>query len=212
MSDLSKLADAVFKGNFAGVKDITQELIQDGVDPLVIINEGLIGGMNIVAPKFKSGEMFVPEVMMSAKALHNGLDLVKPLIADTDIPSAGTVVMGTVAGDLHDIGKNLVTMILESGGFKVVDIGVNVAPEGFVEAIKKYNPQIVGLSALLTTTMKAMEQTIVAIQDAGLRDKVKIVVGGAPISQEFADEIGADGYGADAMSAQELCLKYLAQN
>lgn len=210
MSDLNNLANTVFKGDSTKVKDLTQKLIQDGVDPLAIINEGLIAGMDIVAPKFKAGEMFVPEVMMCAKALHHGLNLVKPLIAEADIPSAGTIVVGTVAGDLHDIGKNLVIMIMESGGFKVIDLGVNVSPADFVEAIKKHHPQVVGMSALLTTTMMAMKQTIDAIRDAGLRDKVKIIVGGAPISQDFADEIGADGYGADAMSARDLCMQFIA--
>ncbi len=211
MSKLNNLAEAVFQGDFTEVKNLTQQLVDDGVDPLIIINEGLIGGMNIVAPKFKAGEMFVPEVMKSAKAMHIGMEVVKPLVAESDIPYAGKVVIGTVAGDLHDIGKNLVIMILESGGFKVIDLGVDVPPEGFVEAIKKHEPQIVGMSALLTTTMMAMKDTINAIEKAGLRNKVKIVVGGAPISQDFANEIGADGYGADAMAAKEICSKLLSR-
>lgn len=210
MSDYNQLAEAVYKGNFSGVKELTQQFIDSGAEPLKIINEGLIGGMNIVGPKFKAEEMFVPEVMMAAKAMSIGMELVKPLISDADIPSAGTVVVGTVAGDLHDIGKNLVVMILESGGFKVIDLGVNVSPEGFVQAVKEHNPHIVGMSALLTTTMMAMKETIEALKAAGLRDKAKILVGGAPLSKEFADEIGADDYCADAMATKEICSNLLA--
>ncbi|MCO5386031.1 MAG: corrinoid protein [Desulfosporosinus sp.] len=209
MSTLNQLADAVYKGNFLGVKDITQQLIEGGTDPIEIINQGLIEGMNIVAPKFKSGEMFVPEVMMSARAMHTGMEMVKPLIADKDVPSKGTIIIGTVAGDLHDIGKNLVVMILGSAGFKVVDLGVDVPADKFIDAVKEHNPQVVGMSALLTTTMPMMQNTINALQEAGLRDTVKIIVGGAPVSQDFADKIGADGFAADAMAAKEICEKYV---
>ncbi|EHQ90547.1 cobalamin B12-binding domain-containing protein [Desulfosporosinus youngiae] len=207
MSDFNKLADTVFRGDFGGAAQITKELIDSGAEPLAIINQGLIAGMDIVAPKFKAGEMFVPEVMMAARAMATGMELVKPLINDVDIPSKGTVIIGTVAGDLHDIGKNLVAMILESGGFKVIDIGVDVSVEKFVEAAKQYNPQVIGMSALLTTTMVAMKDTIDALTEAGLRKNLKIIVGGAPLSQEFAGQIGADGYAADAMAAKELCEK-----
>lgn len=209
MSTLNQLADAVYKGNFLGVKDITQQLIEGGTDPIEIINRGLIEGMNIVAPKFKSGEMFVPEVMMSARAMHTGMEMVKPLIADKDVPSKGTIIIGTVAGDLHDIGKNLVVMILGSAGFKVVDLGVDVPADKFIDAVKEHNPQVLGMSALLTTTMPMMQNTINALQEAGLRDTVKIIVGGAPVSQDFADKIGADGFAADAMAAKEICEKYV---
>ncbi|AET68257.1 methyltransferase cognate corrinoid protein [Desulfosporosinus orientis DSM 765] len=207
MSDFIKLAEAVFRGDFGGAGQITKELIDNGTDPLAIINQGLIAGMDIVAPKFKAGEMFVPEVMMAARAMAVGMELLKPLINDVDIPSKGTVLIGTVAGDLHDIGKNLVAMILESGGFKVVDLGVDVSVEKFVEAAKQYNPQVIGMSALLTTTMVAMKDTIDALREAGLRNNLKIIVGGAPLSQEFSDQIGADGYASDAMAAKELCEK-----
>lgn len=210
MSSLDKLAEAVFRGDFAGVKEMTQSLIDSGAAPIEIINEGLIGGMNIVAPKFKAGEMFVPEVMMSARAMHEGLEVVKPLIADTDVPSKGTILIGTVAGDLHDIGKNLVVMILESGGFKVIDLGVDVAPDKFVAAVKEHKPQIIGMSALLTTTMPAMKTTLDALTDAGLRDSVKVIIGGAPVSDSFADQIGADGFASDAMAAKELCEKLVS--
>lgn len=207
MSNFSQLADAVFNGDFASVKEITQRLIDSGEEPLQIINQGLIGGMNIVGPKFKAGDMFVPEVMRAAKSMAAGLDLVKPLLADADIPSAGTVIIGTVKGDLHDIGKNLVVMILQSSGFNVIDLGVDVSPEAFVEAVKEHKPQVVGMSALLTTTMMGMKQTLEALQEAGLRDTVKAIVGGAPVSQSFADEIGADGYCADVLSAKEMCAQ-----
>lgn len=210
MSDYAKLADAVFRGDFMTVKDLTQRLIDSGAAPLEIINEGLIGGMNIVGPKFKAGDMFVPEVMMAAKAMQAGMNLVTPLIADADIPSMGTIVIGTVKGDLHDIGKNLVVMILESSGFKVIDLGVDVSPEAFVEAVKEHSPNIIGMSALLTTTMMAMKDTLDALQEAGLRDQVKALIGGAPVSQNFADEIGADGYCADAMAAKDRCTEIVS--
>ncbi len=205
MSDFKQLAEAVFRGDFGAVRELTRQMIDSGVAPLEIVNNGLIEGMNIVAPKFKAGEMFVPEVMMAAKAMQEGLDLVKPLLVDTEMPSKGTVVIGTVAGDLHDIGKNLVVMILESGGFKVVDLGVDVSPEKFVEAVKEHKPQIVGMSALLTTTMPWMKSTIETLEEAGLRRQVKVIIGGAPVTEKFAEEIGADGYAPDAMSAKELC-------
>lgn len=207
MSGLNQLANAVYEGDLAGVKEITQQLIDSGITPLEIINEGLIGGMNIVAPKFKAGEMFVPEVMLSARVISEGMKLVKPLLDEADITSAGTVVIGTVAGDLHDIGKNLVIMMLESAGFKVIDLGINIVPEIFIEAIKTHQPDILGLSALLTTTLPEMKKTIEAIKQAGVRDMVKIMVGGAPVTQEYADEIGADGFCIDAMAAREMFLE-----
>lgn len=209
MSLLNQLADAVLKGDYSGIASLTQQAIDAGVAPIEIINNGLIEGMNIVAPKFKSGEMFVPEVMMSAKAMNTGLEIVKPLIADKDVPSKGTIIVGTVAGDLHDIGKNLLVMILQSTGFKVIDLGVDVSAEKFIDAIKMHKPQIIGMSALLTTTMPGMKNTINALQDAGLRETVKVIVGGAPVSKDFADQIGADGYGADAMAAKDICEKFL---
>lgn len=210
MSLLNQLAEAVLKGDFVGIKDLTQKAVDAGTAPIEIINGGLIEGMNIVAPKFKAGEMFVPEVMMSAKAMHTGLEVVKPLLTDSDSVSKGTIVVGTVEGDLHDIGKNLIVMILESAGFNVIDLGVDVSAEKFVNAVKEHNPQILGISALLTTTMPTMKSTIEALEEAGLRNNVKVLVGGAPVSQEFADQIGADGFGSDAMAAKELCEKLVS--
>ncbi|KJS80971.1 B12-binding domain-containing protein [Desulfosporosinus sp. BICA1-9] len=207
MSSFNELADAVLNGNFQKVKEITLEMIDSKVDPLRIINEGLIAGMNIVGVRFKAEDMYVPEVMMSAKSMASGMELIKPLIAESDMPTAGTIVFGTVKGDLHDIGKSLVCMILESGGFKVINLGTDVSPEMFVQAVKEHKPQIVGLSALLTTTMLNMKTTIELLIEEGLRDGIKVIIGGAPVSQSFADDIGADGYGADAMAAKELCLQ-----
>lgn len=210
MNDFDQLADYVFKGNAAAVKDLTKKMVDAGGNPMEIISKGLLVGMDIVTPKFKAGDMYVPEVMMSAKALSEGMKIVKPLLVGEDIGVTKTIIIGTVAGDLHDIGKNLVVMIMESGGFNVVDLGVDVSPERFVAAIKEYDAKIVGLSALLTTTMLNMKATIDLIQQEGLRDAVKILVGGAPVSQSFADDIGADGYCADAMSAKEMATEILS--
>ncbi|WP_026199030.1 corrinoid protein [Desulfitobacterium hafniense] len=209
MSDFAQLAQLVFQGNAALVKEKTQSMLDHGADPFAIISDGLLAGMDIVSPKFKAGEMYVPEVMMCARALGEGMKLVKPLIAGKETAVSKTIVIGTVAGDLHDIGKNLVVMILESGGFNVVDLGVDVSPAKFVEAIQEHNAQVVGLSALLTTTMLNMKGTIDLIAEAGLRDRVKVMIGGAPVSQNFADEIGADGYCADAMAAKDMAKGFL---
>lgn len=210
MSDFESLANAVFEANFAGVEILTHKLIDAGEDVMEIINKGLLAGMDAVTPKFKSGEMFVPEVIMSARALNEGMKIVKPLIPADMSKNTMTVVIGTVQGDLHDIGKNLVAMLLESGGFDVIDLGVDVAPIKFVEAIKEYKPQIVGMSALLTTTMLNMKETIDAIAKEGLREKVKVIIGGAPVSKEFAQDIGADFFCEDAVIAKETVSKLKA--
>lgn len=210
MSDFDSLAQIVINGDFAGAKSQTQKMIDNGVDPLEIINQGLMAGMNVVGVRFKAGDMFVPEVMMSARAMSTGIELVKPLIADKDMPSAGKVLIGTVKGDLHDIGKKLVVMMMESAGFEIVDLGVDIDPAAFVKAVKEHNPQVIGMSALLTTTMLSMKDTIDALKKAGLRDSVKIIIGGAPITQSFADQIGADGYAPDAAAATELCRRLIA--
>lgn len=208
MANFEALVQSVMDGKETQVKEQTKALIDAGVSPLDIINQGLIAGMNIVGARFKVGDMFVPEVLMCAKSMAAGIEMVKPLIAAEDMPNKGTIVLGTVKGDLHDIGKNLVGMMLESGGFKVINLGIDIAPEKFVEAIREYNPEIVAMSALLTTTMPHMKDTIELIKEEGL--KVKCIIGGAPISQDFADKIGADGYSPDAASAVELCNKLMA--
>ncbi|HWQ40736.1 MAG TPA: corrinoid protein [Desulfosporosinus sp.] len=204
------LSQSVIAGQQERVKQLTQQAIDDGKDPVEIINQGLIPGMSVVGARFKSGQMFVPEVLMSARAMNVGMDLVKPLISNEDLPTAGKVVIGTVKGDLHDIGKNLVAMMLESAGFTVINVGVDAGPEQFVQAVKEHQPSVIGMSALLTTTMLSMKDTLELLKEEGLRDKVKVIIGGAPISQDFADEIGADGFAPDAGSATDLCKKLLA--
>lgn len=211
MSHFEELSKAVIAGQEAKVKSLTKTALDDGVEPLSIINEGLIAGMNVVGQRFKVGDMFVPEVLMSARSMNAGVELVKPLLLESDVTSKGTIVLGTVKGDLHDIGKNLVGMMLESSGYKVIDMGVDTAPEEFVAAAKENNAQVVGLSALLTTTMLSMKDTIEAFIEEGIRNDVKILVGGAPISHTFAEEIGADGFAPDAASATELVGQLLAR-
>ena len=209
MANFENLVESVLSGKVDQVKALVQDLINSGVNPLEIINQGLIAGMNVVGVRFKKGDMYVPEVLMSARAMAMGIELVKPLIDVKDMTSIGTVALGTVKGDLHDIGKNLVRMMLESGGFTVIDIGVDAEPDKFVKAVKEHKVQIVAMSALLTTTMMGMKETIELLTEEGLRDKVKVIVGGAPISHDFANEIGADGFAADAASAVDLCKKLL---
>jgi 5-methyltetrahydrofolate--homocysteine methyltransferase len=209
LASLESLAQSIIEGDIDQVVSATKSLVGEGKNPVEIINDGLIAGMNVVGVRFKAGDMFVPEVLMSAKAMGSAMDIVKPLIADSDMPSSGKILIGTVKGDLHDIGKNLVAMMLESGGFDVVNLGIDISPDDFLDAIDEHQPDIVGLSALLSTTMPAMKETIDAIAEEGLRDKVKIIVGGAPITQAFADEIGADGFAPDAAAATDLCRTLL---
>ena len=209
MATLNDLAQSVITGNIDQVRDQVKAFISNGTDPLTIINEGLIAGMNVVGARFKAGDMYVPEVLMSARTMAAGVELVKPLIAEKDIKSQGKVVIGTVKADLHDIGKNLVSMMMQSGGLEVIDIGIDVAPEKFIEAVREHKPDIVGMSALLTTTMPAMQETIELLIEEGIRDKVKVIIGGAPISQEFANSIGADGYAPDAATATDLCKEFI---
>ena len=210
MADFEELSKSVISGNLAKVKKITQALIDEAVSPLDIINQGLIAGMSVVGARFKNGEMYVPEVLVAARSMTAGIELVKPLIADQDMPSAGKVLLGTVKGDLHDIGKNLVGMMLESRGYTVINAGIDVSPEKFVQAIKEHKPHVLAMSALLTTTMLHMKDTIELMKEEGIQDQVKVIVGGAPISQDFADEVGADGFAPDAASAVDLCNRLLA--
>ncbi|AFV10823.1 trimethylamine corrinoid protein 1 [Thermacetogenium phaeum DSM 12270] len=209
MASMNDVAQGVIEGNVDKVKDLTASLLESGIDPLEIINQGLIVGMNTVGERFKAGDMFVPEVLMCAKAMSSGMELVKSRLAGRKVQSAGKLLIGTVKSDLHDIGKNLVAMMVESAGFEVINLGVDVDPEKFVNAIKEYQPDIVGMSALLTTTLPYMKETIEAIEEAGLRDQVKIIIGGAPVTQNYADQIGADGYAPEAASATELCKKLM---
>ena len=201
---LENLAKQVISGDMDEAVHLTQQALAEKMDPQSILHDGLIAGMDEVSAAFKLGEMFVPEVLRSARAMQHALDQLKPLLAESGIESVGRIVIGTVKGDLHDIGKNLVGMMCEGAGFEVMDLGRDVDPETFVDAVRQFKPQVVGLSALLTTTMRMMEYTIKALEGAGVRDQVKIMVGGAPITQSFADEIGADGYASNAASASEL--------
>jgi 5-methyltetrahydrofolate--homocysteine methyltransferase len=210
MSSLNDLVKSVIEGDVDAIGSQVKALIANGTDPLEIINQGLIAGMNTVGVRFKAGDMYVPEVLMCARSMAVGLEIVKPLIAEKDMKSAGKVVIGTVKGDLHDIGKNLVTMMMQSSGLEVIDIGIDVAPEKFIEAIREHKPDILGMSALLTTTMPAMKDTIELLVEEGLRDKVKIIVGGAPVSQEFATYVGADAYAPDAAVATDQCKEFVA--
>ncbi|MCL6591492.1 MAG: corrinoid protein [Firmicutes bacterium] len=210
MADLKALAEALIAGNAPKVKELTEAAIAEGLHPATIVNEGLIAGMSVVGQRFKNNEIYVPEVLIAARAMHTGLNLLKPLLAEKKVEPVGRVVIGTVKGDLHDIGKNLVAMMLEGAGFEVIDLGYDVSPQKFVEAVKTHNPHHVAMSALLTTTMPAMKETIEALKAAGLRDKVKVMIGGAPVTQQYADQIGADGYAPDAASAAELAKALLA--
>ena len=209
MADLKALAEAIISGNQEEARRLTQQALDEGVPAEQVLNEGLIAGMQVVGEKFKRNEFYVPEVLIAARAMKAAMELLRPLLAQSNAATRGTVVIGTVRGDLHDIGKNLVAMMLEGGGFRVVDLGVDVAPEKFAEAVQAENAQIVGLSALLTTTMPAMKDTIEALEQAGVRDKVKVIIGGAPVTQEYADEIGADGYAPDAASAVDKAKELL---
>lgn len=202
-----RLSTAVLEGKEDRVPKLVQKGLDEGLDPKDILDNGLIVGMNEVGARFKRGEMFVPEVLMSAKSMQAGLSVLRPELVASGAQLIGTIVMGTVKGDLHDIGKNLVAMMCEGAGFEVIDLGFNVEPEKFIQAIKEHQPNIVGMSALLTTTMRAMGHTINAIEEAGLRDQVKIMVGGAPVDAEFAERIGADGYGSNAPSGSDLAKR-----
>lgn len=210
MSDiLQELSTAIIDGNKDDIVDLTEDALDDGLEAQTILNQGLMPGMDYVGREFRAGGMFVPEVLRSARAMQASMDVLKPLLAEGGVALAGKVVLGTVKGDMHDIGKNLVSMMCEGAGFEVVDLGKNVGPEDFVTAVKELNPNVVGMSALLTTTMRSMEQTIKALQEAGLRDRVKIMIGGAPVTQNFADQIGADGYASNAASAVDLAKQFV---
>ncbi len=203
MVDLSKVRDALVNGKADEVRDMVKKALDEGQEVEKILNEGLIAGMDIVGEKFKRNEFYVPEMLIAARAMKAGMEVLRPILVQKDVKPLGTVVLGTVRGDLHDIGKNLVGMMLEGAGFEIVDLGVDVSPEKFVQAIKEKKAQIVGLSALLTTTMPSMKDVIKALEEEGIRNKVKVMIGGAPVTQNYADEIGADGYAPDAASAAD---------
>jgi corrinoid protein of di/trimethylamine methyltransferase len=202
MSELfGKMAESLIVGNIDELVNLTKEALDGGAAPADILDQGLLAGMDVVGQRFKAEEMFIPEVLRSAKCMHGAMKILRPLLAETGAESIGTLIIGTVKGDLHDIGKNLVGMMFEGAGFNVVDLGIDKEPQVFVDAIKEHNAKLIGMSALLTTTMPKMVETIDAIKEAGIRDQVKILVGGAPITAAFAEEIGADGYASNAASA-----------
>jgi 5-methyltetrahydrofolate--homocysteine methyltransferase len=209
MSNLEQIKESVIAGSAKKVKEYTEGAVAEGLDVSTILNEGLIAGMNVIGGRFKANEVYVPEVLMAARAMHTGLAVIKPLIASSGIKEKGTVAIGTVKGDLHDIGKNLVIMMLEGAGYKVIDLGVDVPTEKFQQAIEEHHPQIVGISALLTTTMTQMKETVERLKALG--GSVKIIVGGAPVTPKFAGEIGADGYAADAASAVDKVAELTAR-
>ncbi len=207
---LQAIASRLYDGEDQAVADLVQQALSQGLSPHEILQGGLIAGMDVVGRDFKAGELFVPEVLIAARAMHAGMDVLRPLLAESDTPSIGKYLIGTVKGDLHDIGKNLVKMMLEGAGFETVDLGIDVDPQAFVAAVREHRPQIVGMSALLTTTMVQMKATIEALQEAGVRDSVKIMVGGAPVTEAFARQIGADAYAPDAASAVDVARSLVA--
>jgi corrinoid protein of di/trimethylamine methyltransferase len=207
---LKTIQDDLYDGLADEVVDGVRELLRRGMAPYDALNRGLVAGMDVVGIDFRDGILFVPEVLMAAKAMKAGMEVLRPLLAETGAPQIGTMVIGTVKGDIHDIGKNLVAMMLEGAGFQVINLGINNDAEKFVNAVKQHNSDLVGLSALLTTTMPYMQVIIKALKDAGLRDKVGVMIGGAPVTQAFADEIGADAYCRDAAIAVETAKRLVA--
>ena len=204
---MQDIAAALIDGDNVVVDRLTREALDRGVGALEIMDDGLIAGMGIVGIKFREGYVFVPEVLVSARAMKAGMAHIEPILAASGVEPIGTVIMGTVQGDLHDIGKNLCIMMLRGGGFTVIDLGVNTSPAEFVAAVEEHNAHLIGMSALLTTTMPNMARTVEAFKDAGLRDSVRFMVGGAPVTPEFGKDVGADGYGKDALACVELAKK-----
>jgi 5-methyltetrahydrofolate--homocysteine methyltransferase len=210
MADLKKLYEAVVSGDAKTTQALTQQALAEGVDPLTLVNEHMVPAMDEVGRRFEANEYFVPELLISARAMKAALELIRPLLTARGDKPVGRVAIGTVKGDLHDIGKNLVASLLEGGGFEVIDLGVNVPPEKFIATVNEKQANIIAMSALLTTTMPAMKTTIDALKQAGVRSKVKVLIGGAPITQKYAEEIGADGYSENAVGAVALAKKAVA--
>ena len=210
MVDLNKVSEALQRGDAEKVAELVKQALEENLTPKKILEDGLIKGMSIIGGKFKRNEVYVPEVLIAARAMHAGMDILRPKLVETGVKNIGKVAIGTVKGDLHDIGKNLVKMMLEGGGFEVIDLGTDVSVDEFVGAVKEHQPNIIGMSALLTTTMVNMPEVIKALKAAGLRDKVKVMIGGAPITQNYADQIGADCYSPDAASAVDGAKSFIA--
>ena len=210
MAELQKLYDAVLNGNAKAAREITQQALADGADPQTLVNDTMIPAMNEVGRRYEANEYFVPELLIAARAMKASLELIRPLLTAKGAEPVGRVVIGTVQGDLHDIGKNLVAAMLEGAGFEVVDLGVDVPPEKFAAAVKEKHATLVALSALLTTMMHSMKAVIETLQSSGVRGNVKVMIGGAPVTQKYADEIGADGYSSNANAAVALARKLAA--
>ena len=211
MKIFEELADEVQKGNSESVEELTKRALSQDISAEDILNNGLVAGMNIVSKKFKNNEIFIPEVLISAKSMYSGLGIIKPLLSELNVKSKGKVVIGTVKGDLHDIGKNIVAMLLQGAGFDVVDLGADVPKEKFLEFVKNEGADILAMSALLTTTMIYMKETIETLKNAGLRENVKVIIGGAPVTESYAAQIDADGYAPDAASAVDLTKRLLGE-
>ena len=209
MADLNPIAENVIRGQAPKVKELVESALAEDVPVHDILHEGLIKGMDVVGEQFKANKFYIPEVLIAARAMKTGMELIRPLLAEAGVEPLGKVAIGTVKGDLHDIGKNLVGMMLEGAGFEVLDLGIDVSPDQYIDAIQNHDAQIVGMSALLTTTMPEMKTIINAIEEAGLRDQVKVLIGGAPVTQSYADEIGADGYARDAASGADLAKELI---
>ena len=209
MANLNELAEAIIAGKVPAAVSLVKEALEEGVKPDVILSDGLVAGMDVVGVKFKANEFYVPEVLIAARAMQNAMNILKPELQKAGVESKGKVAIGTVKGDLHDIGKNLVAMMMEGAGFEIMDLGVDVKPEQFVEAANN-GANVICMSALLTTTMPSMLETIDALKEANVRDSIKVMVGGAPVTQSYCDEIGADGYAADAASAVDKAKDLLA--
>ncbi|MBL7163937.1 MAG: corrinoid protein [Anaerolineales bacterium] len=208
-NNFEQMQKDLYDGKFSEVEAATKTALDEGMGAQDILNNGLVAGMEIVGRDFKSGELFIPEVLMCARAMHAGLEVLRPLLAESGAASMGKIILGTVTGDLHDIGKNLVSMMLQGAGFDIVDLGTDVKPEQFVAAVRDEGADIIGMSAMLTTTMPSMKSTITALKEAGIRDKVKVIIGGAPVTSKFAEEIGADRYAPDAGAAVDTVRELL---
>jgi 5-methyltetrahydrofolate--homocysteine methyltransferase len=211
MASYDVLKEAIMSGDEKEVENQVNKALSEKADAQDIMNNGLIAGMDIVGQRFRGGEMFLPEVLLSAEVMHKGLNIITPILEASGHKGIGKVVIGTVEGDIHDIGKRIVTFLLEGAGFEVIDLGVDIPTDTFIQAIEEHNPSILGMSALLTTTMPQMGKIIDLLKEKGLRDKVKVIIGGAPITEQFATSIGADGYAPEAGSAAELAKKLLAR-
>jgi 5-methyltetrahydrofolate--homocysteine methyltransferase len=209
MDILKRLGEAVIEGKIDEIEHLTREALDNNYEPLQIINQGLLSGMEIVGQRFKVEEMYIPEVLLSAETMKKAVNLLKPMLVSGTFGKAGRVVIGTVKGDYHDVGKNIVIMLMEAAGYEIIDLGMDVSERSFLDTMKEEEPDVMGMSAMLTTTMMEMKKVIDLLKERNLRDKVKVIVGGAPINQLFADQIGADGYGENAAAAVDLLKKLI---